>query len=403
MSIRLPEIKGPTCFALETIVHQVSHEMVLPKLKLFNERELIYSAETPQFTTGHRSINHFFEEGNGQMSMLLLETFFLCKVLPMGEPMGLAGQTGCVPRGRTDVVVVYVGVYPGNHINHLAEMFPQVTFELYDPLLGGTNLKIKATNRVRIHAVRFSDSEAMEFKGKGVYFISDIRNTEYGKTESPEKNSEIIDTDMWDQLRWAQTMKPAWSLLRYRPKLPQERPEPRENRPNVSRYLTSEKDSIEKRRLYYNYPNGYFLRIPMAKHNPQGMFLITNTYEQTNIYFHDDVLSVCRYHNEYMRRVALYTNPLTGTFEGIYGEDVVKAHATKYNLRVKEENYRRYACGCNWDHRAMFYIMSLYVVFSTGETNPEKIREMVIVRILDPFIKMEAIPVEQTIAAVTEE
>ena len=199
-------------------------------------------------------------------------------------------------------------------------------------------------------------------------------------------------------------MKPVWSLMRYRPKLITERPEARENRTNISKYLTNENDSLEKRRLYYNYPNGYFLRIPMAKRGPQGMFLLTNRYggasgkpDDTKTYFHDDVLSLCRYHNEYVRRVMLYTNPLTGTFEGIFGEDTVIDYATKHKLIVRENNFRRYACGCDWDHRAMFYIMSLYIVYSTGETNPNRIREMVTARILDPFIKMEAVPTDATV------
>ena len=386
MATRLSETKGPTCFALETITQQVSFEMVLPKIKLFNERELIYSEETPQFVTGHKSINHFFEEGNGQMSMLLLETFFLCK---------------CLPKNATNAIVVYVGAYPGNHINFLTEMFPQVTFELYDPLMaegGKTTLKVRPTEKVRIHPSSFNDREAQKYVGKSVLYISDIRTAGYGKSTDIERNSEIIDTDMWDQLRWSQIMKPIWSLMRYRPKLLTERPDARDNRPNVSKYLTNESDPIEKRRLYYNYPTGYFLRIPMAKRNPQGMFLLTNKYDtEMKTYFHDDILSLCRYHNEYVRRVMLYTNPLTGTFEGIFGENIVREYVARNNLTVKDNNYRRYVCGCDWDHRAMFYIMSLYIVYSTGETNPSKIKEMVIPRILDPFIKMEALSTETII------
>jgi hypothetical protein len=285
MTVRLPPESriGVTCFASETGTHQTTHRITLPIMETFTEKDLAYNKDSPQYTTGYSRINQFFTEGNGQMSMLLLEIFFLCK---------------CAPKDR-ECIVVYVGAHPGDHINFLSQMFERITFYLYDPL---NMIKIRETERVIKRQQYFDESEANKFVGREVYYISDIRNTSYDRNNTPERNSGIIDTDMYSQLKWAQIMKPVFSLIRFRPKLPTERP-------TVSPFLTDATHLPEKRQLYYNYPVGYFIKIPMAKRNPDSMFLITNEYFPTFTYYHDDMLSMINHHNYYIRTAVIYDNP----------------------------------------------------------------------------------------------
>ncbi len=362
------EAKRLLCLAVETSTQQITHRTILPRLELFGMQDLFFGEKTPMFVTGQKSANHFAAEGNYAMSLLLLETFFLCKTTKSVE----------------EITVVYVGAYPGDHINHLSEMFPHVSFRLYDKRFGERNtteqqLKVRTTNRVRINVHPFTDTDARNIASEfsrmpnKLYYISLLRDSRYKKGGSIELNSDIIDSDMWQQLHWAQLMKPEWSLIRYRPKLEAERPPERETasgiQENVSIQLTEKKDPVAKRRLYYRYPLGYFLRMPMAKKNPVSMFLMTcasetSGYTTMRTYYHDDMISLCRHQNEFVRRVSLYMNPYTNTFFGVYGLDRVRDHIAQRTDISEEDKSKidplRYICGAGWDHRAMLYIMTLY-------------------------------------------
>lgn len=378
----LPNIKGPLCLAIESGVHQTSHTLTFPKLELFGQRDLFFSDLTPHYLTGHQNANAFVTEGNGQMSLLLLETLFLSK---------------CLPSATTQATVVYVDAYPGDHIPYLSKMFPAIVFHLYDQRFKNPH-KIIASNCIKIHDRSFNDGEATRIKNSQdrvgtLLYISLLRDPGYGKGKSAEQNSDIIDNDMWKQLYWAQVMMPEWSLIRYRPKLDSERPAEREGRPNVSSQLTQEKDPVAKRRLYYNYPVGYFLRPPMAKKNRVDMFLMTcssqtNNYKPHGTYYHEDVISMCRHQNEYVRRICVYANPLTNTYAALYGLDTVLEYMQRNKLNLP--NPERYLCGAGWDHRAMFYIMTMWVRWRDATLPDEQVAKEAIQWILYVLTGMEA-------------
>jgi len=437
MAFRLPDANGPLCLAVETSVQQVAHRLVLPQLspELFSMSDLIYSEKTPYFVTGYESINHLSEkEGNGELSLLLLQTLFLCKTLAP----------------NTRATVVYVDAYPGDHIPYLSEMFPEVHFRLYDQRFEGSQ-KVIGTERITVNARPFSEFEAKQIakefgtltdtspsrtgnstlpvKGQ-LYYVSQLRNVKYNSDVSTsESNAAIIDEDMQNQLLWAQTMKPVWSLIRYRAKLEKERiPETGEtdlrpghdsdvrNRPFRSialRSLTDDCDTPAKRSLYYNYPLGYFLRVPMPKRNPKDMYLLTcasqtNGYTRMKAYYHEDIISLVTHQNEYVRRVMLYLNPYTNIFQGIYGLNIVRNYISEENVKIRERNLNarakseqespeidmgkaeRYICGAGWDHRAMFYIMTLYERWrELGNPEVPDVDKKAIKRILRIFIEME--------------
>lgn len=413
MAFYLGEPKGPLCLASDNNVKQTSHRIVLPYMhpEPFNAKDLLFGEKSSHFVTGHESINRFLTEGNSQMTYLLLQTFFLCKC-----------SSASANRKPDEITVIYVDAYPGNHINYLADMFKHVSFRLYDSAFAEQegdgrvkhSQKVKATDRIRIIPRAFTEGEARtiadEFAKKktSLFYISLLRNHKYSRKNSAEVNSAMIDSDQWEQLNWARIMKPAWSLIRYRPKLEIERPLEREDRSNVSDRLTDTRDPIAKRRLYYNYPPGYFLRSPMIKKSPNTMFLMTcaaetNGYTDTRTYYHDDIISLCRHQNEYVRRVEIYMNPYSNTYSGIYGLQRVEDFISKYNSKVTVESQKlnptrpeRYICGAGWDHRAMYFIMTLYVKWkygitdrNGGEISASRISNEAIDLILKPFLEME--------------
>lgn len=72
------------------------------------------------------------------------------------------------PRGHC----VYVGAADGKHIALLYRMFPDVTFDLYDP----RDFMIEPNDRIQIFKQFFEDIDAKKYVGRDdIIFISDIR------------------------------------------------------------------------------------------------------------------------------------------------------------------------------------------------------------------------------------
>ena len=119
-------------------------------------------------------------------------------------------------------ILVYAGAAPGNTIVTAATLFPEVTFELYDPKR--FNLRITPSN-VIIHTGDqgyFTDDTANQWSNntQGVYFISDIRTVDYSKKAVTAKeksyNEQIVWKDMLNQQRWYQLINPVKAQLKMR-------------------------------------------------------------------------------------------------------------------------------------------------------------------------------------------
>ena len=225
----------------------------------------------------------------------------------------------------------------------------------------------------------FNDAIAREYEKmkdeNNIYLISDIRNTTYQKKASAETSSRIIDSDTYNQLSWCNILKPKYALLKYRAKLPFECVTFHEK-------LTDASDSDEKRKLYYKYPKGIFLKIPYQKKNQKGMYFFTNDYSQTEKYYHHDMISAVDLHNGYTRRSVIYENPSGGNFflnravftlthvkeliERQKGQEKARENLKEYgydetsgtgwNAIDKEEKMWEYCFGCGWDSRAAVHI-----------------------------------------------
>ena len=91
----------------------------------------------------------------GQLKLLISEILFLTKYAKDGNK------------------VVYVGAAEGYHIPKLVELFPNLTFDLWDPAKFG----IKETKTINIFNKFFKDEDAENYvkEHNNILFISDIR------------------------------------------------------------------------------------------------------------------------------------------------------------------------------------------------------------------------------------
>lgn len=207
--------KNQLCFMLYSQVEE-KYENVRSlqyELKIFEENHLFIDDESPTFDGYYTNIENNNVVGS-QKSMLVLETYFLCKCVSL--------------KTRGEVTILYIGGYPGDHINSLAVMFPNFTFHVFDKLFE-KNLKIKEHKNVKIYMKMFSDNDIGSFKSfENLYMISDIRNTMYEhkitNTNVRRLNAKIIEDDMLLQKRWAFLLKDnlKYAFMRFRPRLNEE-------------------------------------------------------------------------------------------------------------------------------------------------------------------------------------
>lgn len=129
---------------------------------------------------------------SGQRKLLLVETEFLTEF------------------GKLAKTVVYAGAAPGIHIRILAKMFPDNTFELYDPR--PFSKRLENVPNIHIHQDYFTDEVAAKYKSTPSLFICDIRSGDSGDRDFEEH----VTTNMQSQMRWVEIMHPIQSLLKFR-------------------------------------------------------------------------------------------------------------------------------------------------------------------------------------------
>jgi hypothetical protein len=115
------------------------------------------------------------------------------------------------------VTVVYAGAAPGTHIGLLAQLFPRVRFELYDP----REFTVKNSKMIKTTVGFFADETARGYAGRDdVLFISDIRVG----TEGRHPNEAEVAKDMAMQMGWVRIMNPRAAMLKFRPAYDSEQP-----------------------------------------------------------------------------------------------------------------------------------------------------------------------------------
>lgn len=155
----------------------------------------------------------------GQLKLLLAEIEFLT---------GVTSQ-----RPGEQILVLYPGGGPGDHVPLLSQMFPECYFVLIDPVFDSEShtVKIVPDEKIIIRAEYFEKQYMELFQGwSNVAMISDIRSTppeslkpKRGDKDYQTKNK-LYETefdrkivfDMDLQRSWVETLRSASSLLKFR-------------------------------------------------------------------------------------------------------------------------------------------------------------------------------------------
>lgn len=209
----------------------------------------------------------------GQRKLLLSLVSFLTKYLENKNP-----------------VVVYAGAAPGINIGIVAELFPEVTWHLYDP--AHMALRTNFQKRIIVYNKCFGETEVNYWKKYqethgNVYFISDIRTVDHNKiTDLTVHENEIIN-DMKVQQSWTETIKPCRAQLKFR--LPYAIPE----LPETFEYFT-----------------GDIYKTPWSPQSSTETRLVVSELKLQN-YSCRKYQSQMFYHNNSLRGFENYSSPLT--------------------------------------------------------------------------------------------
>lgn len=211
--------------------------------------------------------------------------------------------------GKEGYKVLYVGAAPGYHIAKLADLFPTMNFDLWDPRI----FDIPNRNNIKIFNHFFTNKTAKIYQKEGdnILFICDIRSLEIGihtKKKDIEKVDEIVINDMNMQMSWIQIINPINAYLKFR--LPY---------------------GVQ----YFKYLDGTIYLQPYAPLSTEAR-LLTNNYNKYVIYDCYEFDAKMAYFNFFVR----YSN-------------------TEYKRWEKE--MKKYHLKMNWDNAYAFHITNYYL------------------------------------------
>lgn len=238
---------------------------------------------------------------------------------------------------RSDDVkdLVYVGAAPGEHLVVLTQMFPGITFHLYD----SNNFDLRLRNLARsdknmssnviIYHKYFEPEDVTKWsndKAKCI-FISDIRTLTYNSKKTSfndrKNNEDIVWKDMKLQQYWVETIKPLHSLLKFR--LPY-----------------AEKFELEKGK-YREYLAGTVYRQPFSKsgssetrlyvsHPPLTKQWDISSYEQ-KLFYHNKIIRKQKFFHplDDSRQHILEEYNLLNDFDSVFLANIVLDYMTMHD------------------------------------------------------------------------
>ena len=165
----------------------------------FVEKDLLLNSDDPELPYRRRKNEEKVSLHFGQRKLLLTVVQFLT----------LFWNPKKVPKP----IVVYAGAAPGNNIEIISQLFPEVEFHLYDPW----TFKINETDKIHLYNQYFTDHDAKQWSGRSdIYFISDIRTADYTKAKNLDENENQIMQDMMKQMNWYNIINPIHGHLKFR-------------------------------------------------------------------------------------------------------------------------------------------------------------------------------------------
>lgn len=203
-----PDVKPDTVSS-----HEEPLEVIPAPVVVQGPKAILQTFLTPDFPAKvyYRADSNPKAIHSGQRKLLLSEIEFLTRVLKTKAHVG----------GEAKYTLLYVGAAPGIHIPILSEMFPEVTFLLYDP----APFTIKPTDKIKIFQQLFTDDDVKQYVQEdpmksNLLFVSDIRSTPRQGYQAPEEldpefENEVIK-NLQQQKNWVERIKPLRSLLKFR-------------------------------------------------------------------------------------------------------------------------------------------------------------------------------------------
>ena len=171
------------------------------------------SSETLTFTTDSYTIDDDNQEKVYRKGLKLKNTHWGQLKLFATELLFLVNYYD----NRVDEVI-YIGAAPGEHMVVLADLFPSISFYLYDKSPFDPRLNDK--RNITIYPRYFSALDMEEWKDKQCLMICDIRTVTYDSTKTKlddmKANEDMVWNDMMLQQRWVETIKPVYALLKFR-------------------------------------------------------------------------------------------------------------------------------------------------------------------------------------------
>lgn len=303
----------------------------------FNEKMLYVHEKDPQLTFDENLPPLKENIKWGQLKLLVTEVLFLSRYwnnIKYSNP-----------------TVVYVGASPGNHIVHLSEMFPEITFECYDnrPFFK----KLNNCQNVKIFNKYFEESDYSKYLDKDIFLISDIRNLDYDHTNNRESAEQMALEDMNIQKKWVLDLKPKLFSLKFRL--------PYDNEINTT-FSTIE------------YLDGDLMIQPWTSPTSSELRLIGTDKIKMKTYNFKEYNSIMFYKNIHMRQL-IYKNPFHATNEMIapaigLTNDMdtlitVFAAIDYCKLRDKTPIYKN-----------VFPVLKQMITFANGTYTPDRLTEL---------------------------
>lgn len=223
--------------------------------------------------------------------------------------------------------IIYVGAAPGYHITKLADLFPDINFDLWDP----RKFETEERKNIKLYNDYFTDTSANsyaqdELNNERLLFICDLRTLkigEYKKFKDIDRMDELVDDDMIMQKRWCQIIKPEYAYLKFR--LP---------------YIVPRTE----------YLSGTIYLQPYTKISTEAR-LLTNNYDDNVIYDNIIFQEKMAYHNGYTRCRSKHYNKWKNIME-------------KYDLIN------------NWDNALALHIIHFYLKHIKKKNSEEEVGKL---------------------------
>jgi hypothetical protein len=187
---------------LKKIKEEIKEEKIKTKeTKETKVKELtrIYNTSLPKEKYIESQFRHLSELHSGQRKLLMSEIDFLTRYYDKYD------------RSKQKYLL-YIGASPGNHINYLNILFPELHYILYDKVDTQVDLKSNVTFVNKY----FDNQEAEKYKNMNIFVVCDIRNLDIANHSEIKDQDKIILQDMNFQKKWCEIIKPKSALLKFR-------------------------------------------------------------------------------------------------------------------------------------------------------------------------------------------